>query len=487
MTRTSQNDSRARLRAHLDAEDGVAMILALVILIVIAIVGGSVIFFSSSNARSAEYSAANSGAHSLAESGIANAMAVISHPASNRANASLLPQTTTTYDEGDVVWSGAYDPVFAVWTLTSTAYISNPSAPNDVDRTVTAKVWTADTVFTSTLDPGDGTTDREIWVMNLDGSGKYNVTDNDWEDGDAFWSPDTGTFVYETEKDKDAVANAGKSNAGGPSNTNREIYSMNVDGSGQTRLTVNQGVAGQKCSSADEDPQWGPNNKIAFDTFRNGHCGSPTDATRDNWDVYVMDQDGSDLVNLTPCILSPTNYWVRSDGRCSNDQEPAYGAGGLACIQSNAGSTTTHLHAIPISVDGLGNVVVGTPYLLVASSGKDRECDWSPDGTQLTYMSDRDGDYEIFVLDIATMTEAQITNNSIRDEHPGWTADGRIVFNSKMTSGAINSDNADGGEEMFVMNSDGSNIWQLTVTTQAGVENRFPDVRDEFEPYDFAG
>ena len=254
MTRTSQNDSRARLRAHLDAEDGVAMILALVILIVIAIVGGSVIFFSSSNARSAEYSAANSGAHSLAESGIANAMAVISHPASNRANASLLPQTTTTYDEGDVVWSGAYDPVFAVWTLTSTAYISNPSAPNDVDRTVTAKVWTADTVFTSTLDPDDGTTDREIWVMNLDGSGKYNVTDNDWEDGDAFWSPDTGTFVYETEKDKDAVANAGKSNAGGPSNMNREIYSMNVDGSGQTRLTVNQGVAGQKCSSADEDP-----------------------------------------------------------------------------------------------------------------------------------------------------------------------------------------------------------------------------------------
>ena len=295
---------------HRGAEAGVAMIVALVVLVVIAIVGGSVVLFSSSNARSAEYSAADSGAHSLAESGIANAMAIISNGSSNRADPNLLPQTNTSYDEGDVIWSGTYDSAFAVWSLSSTACVTNPSATNDIDRTVTAKVWTADTVFTSTLDPGDGTTDREIWVMNLDGSGKYNVTDNDWEDGDAFWSPDTGTFVFESEKDQDAEDDAGKSNAGGDDDTNREIYSMNVDGSGLTRLTFNRGIEDEGCSSADEDPQWGPNAKIVFDTLRNGHCGSPTDLWRDNWDVYIMDQDGSNPINLTPCVLGPPNYWV---------------------------------------------------------------------------------------------------------------------------------------------------------------------------------
>jgi hypothetical protein len=46
---------------------------------------------------------------------------------------------------------------------------------------------------------------------------------------------------------------------------------MNVDGSGLTRLTDHPGSNARGGRSADEDPQWGPNGLIAFDTLRNGY------------------------------------------------------------------------------------------------------------------------------------------------------------------------------------------------------------------------
>ncbi|MGI9657953.1 MAG: TolB family protein, partial [Gaiellaceae bacterium] len=250
-------------------------------------------------------------------------------------------------------------------------------------------------------------------------------------------------------------------------------------------------------SSADEDPQWGPNGLIAFDTLRNGYNWTTSGPAgfKNNWDVYLMEIDGSNQQNLTECDLTPiASYWSKpgsgpAGNVCSNDQEPAFGAIGannIMCLQSDAQTGTTSLHGIPFTLDSGGNAVMGTPYILVSSSGKDRECDWSADGTKLTYMSDRDGDWEIFVKDITTGVETQLTNNTVSDQHPGWTPDDRIVWNSPRTSGAVNINNADANEEMFIMDDDGSDVYQISFTND-GSYNSFPDVRTRFDLYDYAG
>ncbi|MBD0326251.1 MAG: PD40 domain-containing protein, partial [Pyrinomonadaceae bacterium] len=62
----------------------------------------------------------------------------------------------------------------------------------------------------------------EIYVMNPDGSGQTRLTFNAALDADPAWSPDGTRLVFVSTRDG-----------------NEEIYVMNADGSSQTRLTTN--------------------------------------------------------------------------------------------------------------------------------------------------------------------------------------------------------------------------------------------------------
>ena len=78
---------------------------------------------------------------------------------------------------------------------------------------------------------------------------------------------------------------------------------------------------------------------------------------------------------------------------------------------------------------------------------------WSPDGTRIAFMSDRDGDREIFVTNADGTGVVQLTHNDALDWAPLWSPDGtRIVFSS----------DRDGDFEIFVMNADGSDPLPLT-------------------------
>ena len=81
---------------------------------------------------------------------------------------------------------------------------------------------------------------------------------------------------------------------------------------------------------------------------------------------------------------------------------------------------------------------------------------WSPDGTQIAYMSDRDGSREIYVFNLETGEETRLTDNSNREAFPVWSPDGTQIA---YTSGF------DALAEIFVMDADGSNPVQLTDNT----------------------
>jgi Tfp pilus assembly protein PilX len=128
---------------HLQRQDGIALVVAVGVLGVLAIAGTTVVLFSTANARSANVSKVGATAYSLAEAGLAEALAVLFNPANNAFNPYLLPARTSTYEGGTVTFSGVLNENSnpPVWTVTSMASAKNPTgASGEVRRTLTAKV-----------------------------------------------------------------------------------------------------------------------------------------------------------------------------------------------------------------------------------------------------------------------------------------------------------------------------------------------------------
>ena len=78
---------------------------------------------------------------------------------------------------------------------------------------------------------------------------------------------------------------------------------------------------------------------------------------------------------------------------------------------------------------------------------------WSPDGTRIVFSSDRDGDFEIFVMNADGSDPLPLTDNDYQEWTASWSPDGtQIAFDS----------DRDGDFEIFVMNADGTGVVQLT-------------------------
>jgi len=54
---------------------------------------------------------------------------------------------------------------------------------------------------------------------------------------------------------------------------------------------------------------------------------------------------------------------------------------------------------------------------------------WSPDGSKIAFMSDRDGgDIEIYVMNADGSHQTRLTNSPGRDAHPSWSPDGKNIY-----------------------------------------------------------
>lgn len=58
---------------------------------------------------------------------------------------------------------------------------------------------------------------------------------------------------------------------------------------------------------------------------------------------------------------------------------------------------------------------------------------WSPDGTRLLFSSDRDGDFDLYVLEIATGATSQLSDAPSDQLEPAWSEDDEILFVSDHT------------------------------------------------------
>lgn len=90
--------------------------------------------------------------------------------------------------------------------------------------------------------------------------------------------------------------------------------------------------------------------------------------------------------------------------------------------------------------------------------------EFSPDMTKIAFASNRDGDWELYVMDADGSNETRITNRVGEDSMPTWSPDGLTIFYSYSTNNDI---------KIWRIDPDGNNAAQ--VSTGAGFDG-YPTV-----------
>jgi Tfp pilus assembly protein PilX len=136
-----------RLFRRLRLQDGLALPLVLGITVVLTISVSTLAYYTATNTRSVSRSKDDTRSFSLSESGLANAMAVLSNPSNNALDPDTLPSSeatasSATYENGTAKWWGVLDRSAAVWTVSALGLSNNPTGPGaaEVRRKLTAKV-----------------------------------------------------------------------------------------------------------------------------------------------------------------------------------------------------------------------------------------------------------------------------------------------------------------------------------------------------------
>jgi Tol biopolymer transport system component len=267
----------------------------------------------------------------------------------------------------------------------------------------------------------------DIYVVNADGSGLTNLTDDTAEDGGPMWSSD-GRRIYFLSYNRDGHASV-------------DLYAMNIDGT-NVHLVVDS-VHSPLAVSPD-------GTRIAYGAYQVGAPGYP------NVDMFVMNADGSEptlLLDL-PCPFPDMGCEELNALDWSPDgQQIAYSA-----RWPGHGGYRNGLIGI-VNADGTGDRILPTVQ------GHSSDPAWSPDGQRIVYSSGESTtipapsgmDLEIMNADgtgrvVVLESGADITS-------PSWSPDGQsLVFARFTPAGWVPA----GPSEMFVVNVDGTGLRQVT-------------------------
>lgn len=209
---------------------------------------------------------------------------------------------------------------------------------------------------------------------------------------------------------------------------NREIYRMEPDGSGQTRLTDQPGD--------DITPAWSPDGtRIVWSSRRSGSNGH---------DIYMMDRDGTGVVNLTAARTGS-----------AQDRWPGFSPDGTEIVFMSTLNAGGNFDIYRMKLDGTG-------LTRLTFVGGIEECcaSWSSVGDKIVFSTIRDGNFEIYIMNSDGSAQTNLTQHASYDGTPRFSADGtKITWRSSRS-----------GNKIWVMNADGTN--KVQVTSGGGVDRR---------------
>jgi len=259
----------------------------------------------------------------------------------------------------------------------------------------------------------------DIYTMNANGSGVSKLTSGLTSTGLSF-SP-AGTKIAFTKL----------------VNGSHELYTMSPSGTSTTRLTNN--------ADFDDSPAFSPDSKkIAFKSNRDGNgVNEYADPDNEIWVMNAAPENDTDI--------GPANRPVRLTTNAASDGDPNWSPDGTKIVFfSRRADPDGDIYIM--NADGTGQ------KRLTTSAEIDLLPEFSPDGKRIVFQSLRDGDDEIYTMNIDGTGTKKLTNNTISDHHPTFSPNGKKIAFSRASQSVRD-------QQIYTMNIDGTGVQKLTTDT----------------------
>ena len=250
--------------------------------------------------------------------------------------------------------------------------------------------------------------DYEIFVMNLDGTEKRNISN--WKGVDWVYYANEDKIYFVSDRDT----------------THRKYFLYEMDASGNNVRKISKFLL---------DDSWLGSRKNATEFV----VTSKKDGKKE---LYLIDQNGNELSRIT------NNDYYENDPSFSPDGKQIVFRSirteyDELWIMNEDGSQARQLTEYPKddTTSSKHNYHAGPPF-------------WEPNSNIISFISKQEGNYSIFTIKPDGTGLKQITSGGLDEGWHTWSPDGKLI--------AYNGTDNEQNYDIYLMNSDGSDVKRLT-------------------------
>lgn len=248
--------------------------------------------------------------------------------------------------------------------------------------------------------------DREINVVDKDGEERSRLTNNPGPDASPRWSPADSKLAFLSQSEEDGTKLP-------------RVYSVALESREIKRVTFDGAIA--ELGNWSPDGQW-----IVF-------ARQEPEADRGLW---LRNPEGVNLLRLTE----------------GADSQPRWSPNGKYIVFVREEGDARAIHIIERNEDDSWGERADTTRL-TQGSYDDYSPVWNSNNKTLAFVSNRDGNPEIYTMQADGADQLRLTINTADDLSPDWSPDGkRLVFVTYLY----------GSADILVMNADGTEQRRLT-------------------------